>query len=199
MQRTVHENTGAEHGLYTDHVAGTAGVLGWLPSRPDTTGRLISNPVNVCPSILISPGISDAKNVEEQRFDRYNHIQRSQEMGNWLNVTILFSVYEPGIRLPGFFDTDASRQNVDPDKIIEGTEEGLFTLFDWMDDFKDALLGAKTIPGTDMVLDERSLTYSPYCDSNYIVDKRPIFYGFIGAKFYGYAHENHNQMINKFL
>lgn len=172
--------------------------LGWQPSRPDETGKLCANPMSVCPGILIAPGAGNVKNVEEHRFDTYKNVHRPQELGQWLNVSVLFSVYEPGIRLPGFAE-NAELGYLDMDKIMEGTEEGLFTLLDWMDDFKDALVAEKFIPGSDLFVDEMSLTYSPYTENGYIVDKRPLYYGFINAKFQCYAENKANRSIDEFL
>lgn len=167
--------------------------LGWTPTRPDSTGLLTADPLNVCPGILIVPERANVKDIADKRFDRYNNIQRSREMGQWLNVSVLFSVYEPGIRLPGF----AEKPSVD--KLVEGTEQGLFTLLNWMDDFKDRLLGEMTIPGTDLVLDESQFTYSPYEDNGMIIDKRPIYYGFVNVSFYCYAQAKPNRKIDQYL
>ena len=168
--------------------------LGWYPRRPDQTGSYQQEANNVCPGILVMPSSGYIKNTEEKRFDRYNGVHRPQEMGQTFAVSILFSVYEPGIRLPGF--TDNRR---DMTLIREGTEEGLFTLTDWMDDCIRKLLGDKYIPNTDLCLNEAETTYSLYTDQNYVVDRRPIFYGFINAVFGCYADEGLNSSVQKFL
>lgn len=160
--------------------------LGWHPTRLDKTGAMMVNPMSICPGILICPGIGNAKYVEPQRFDRYAGINRAQELGQWLSVNVMFAVYEPGIRLPGFTKSAASGA-LDIKLIQEGTEEGLLTLTDWMDDFMDALIAEKTIPGCDLCVDEASIEYMPLLEGNYIADKRPLYYGFIAAKFQGYS------------
>lgn len=170
--------------------------LAWLPARYDTSGRIqLDGGFNVCPGILIMPKSSHAKYVEEQRFDRYNHISRPQEMGQQLSVDMLFSVYEPGVRLPGFGEGG----KVDMDLLSEGTEEGLFTLTNWMDDLMEKLLGQKFIPGTDLFVNQSTMVYSLYTDQNYVVDKRPIYYGFVTLDFYGYAEEGTNRNIDQYL
>ena len=161
--------------------------LGWQPARPDETGVLQIDPLNVCPGILISPTVGNVKYIESKRFDRYNDIHRTKAMGQWLNVSVMFSVYEPGTRLPGFIDAAENEGMLDLTKLVDGTEEGLFTLYGWMDDFKDALIATQTIPGSDLFLDDIQMTYGPLMDQNYIVDKRPIYYGFINANFCCYA------------
>ena len=108
--------------------------LAWQPTRPDETGTLRIDPINVCPGILIMPRLSNAKYVEEKRFDRYNNVHRPQELGQTLAVDILFSVYEPGIRLPGFIDSAESENGLDMSLFVEGTEQGLFTKTAWMVD-----------------------------------------------------------------
>lgn len=173
--------------------------LGWQPTRPDVSGVLRIDPMNVCPGILIAPSIANVKCVEEKRFDRYNNVHRPQELGQWLNVSILFSVYEPGIRLPGFVESASSKTGLDMSKFVDGTEEGLLTLMDWIDDFNNALIAAKFIPESDLFLDEVSLTYSPYTEGGFIVDKRPLYYGFVNAKFQCYSEGKNNSAINDYL
>ena len=125
--------------------------LGWAPTRPDQTGVVPADPSAVCPGILIMPSTSRAKYVEEKRFDRFSSVHRVQELGQELSVSMLFSVYEPGVRLPGFVTMDAGgRKSIDMTKIMEGTENGLFTLTNWMDDCVQRLLGQKFIPHTDL-------------------------------------------------
>lgn len=173
--------------------------LSWWPTRPDSTGLLAQDPQSVAPGIVIAPSAAYSKYVEERRFDRYNNIHRLQEMGQWLNVSILFSVYEPGVRLPGFVQSADDPEGLDMSKLKEGTEEGLMTLMNWMDDCTSALLADRFIPHSDLILDEMNLTYSPFMDQNYVVDKRPLYYGFVNAKFMCYADDRNNSAINDYL
>lgn len=173
--------------------------LGWQPARPDTTGLSEPDPINVCPGILVMPMTAHAKYVEEQHFDRYKNVHRPQEMGSGLNVQILFSVYEPGVRLPGFIDSGDDPDGLDMTLIKEGTEEGLFTLMNWMDDCTTALLADKFIPGTDLFLIEADLNYGLYSDQSFVVDKRPIYYGIVQAYFNGYSEDKDTPQIDKYL
>lgn len=173
--------------------------LGWWPKRRDETGAWTVTPYNVCPGILISPGSGHAQADEEKRFDRYNNIRRPKELGQTLLVTVLFSVYEPGTRLPGFTASAKSEDGMDMSLITEGTEEGLFALTDWMDEFKDKLLAQKEIPGCDLIVDEATIEYSPYMDSEYIVDKRDCYYGFVTVKFNCYSQQQINNDIEDLL
>lgn len=174
--------------------------LGWAPARKDTTGFLIEDPSSVSPGIIVMPKQAYAKYMEEKRFDRYNNVHRPSLMGSHLSVDILFSVYEPGTRLPGFIDSAGDRgQGLDMSLIMEGTEQGLMTLVDWMDDCKEALLRDKLIPGTDLSVEEESITYSLYTDQSYVVDRRPIYYGFVSAVFNGYADQGANPSTNQLL
>lgn len=152
---------------------------------------------SVCPSIVLMPALSDGKLMEEKRFDSYD-AKRPQELGQTLAISVLFSVYEPGIRLPGFVESASSGKGMDMSLLLEGTEEGLFTLTDWMDDCRELLLGAKSIPGTDLFLQEDSIRYSLYTDQSYVVDKRPIFYGFTSLTFYCHANER-SSSIDEYL
>lgn len=173
--------------------------LGWAPSRLNE-GEFVTDVGTICPGILIMPNQSYVKYTEEKRFDRYNNIHRPQEMGQHLSVSILFSVYEPGTRLPGFIDSAGENgEGMDMSLILEATEQGLMTLLNWMDDYKIALLEQKKIPKTDLYVEEDSITYGMYTDQNYVVDKRPIYYGFINVSFMCYADEGQNPDFEKYL
>ncbi len=173
--------------------------LGWAPSRL-SKGEFVTEAGTVCPGILIMPNQAYVKYTEEKRFDRYNNIHRPQEMGQHLSVSILFSVYEPGTRLPGFIDSAGENgEGMDMSLILEGTEQGLMTLMNWMDDFKIKLLEQKHIPNTDLYVEEDTITYSMYTDQNYVVDKRPIYYGFVNASFMCYVEEGQNPDFEKYL
>lgn len=167
--------------------------IGWPPTRADETGNIITDPVNVCPGISIMPRQRHGKYVEEKRFDRYNDVHRSQELGSQFPVDMLFSVYEPGIRLPGFIETGEMKL------LEEGTETGILTLYDWMDDCVEKLLGTRMIPGTDLFVIAESVTSSMYTDQSFIVDRRPVYYGFVTVTFNGYANEQNNDEIRKLL
>lgn len=174
--------------------------IGWAPMRKDETGFVVDDPVSVCPGIIVMPNQSYAKYMEEKRFDRYNNVHRPPLMGSHLGVSILFSVYEPGIRLPGFVDSAGEHgEGLDMTKLIEGTEQGLMTLLDWMDDCKEGLLRDKIIPRTDLFVEEETMTYSLYTDQQYVVDRRPIYYGFVNVSFGGYADEGANPSTNQYL
>lgn len=172
----------------TDFTRGEPRVfLAYQPMKPDEPGKADrSDPYSVCPAITIMPIVAPARYVQEKRFDRYQKVHRPQEMGQSLTVQILFSVYEPGIRYPGFADGMDAKQP-DMSLLKDGTEAGVQTLFDWMDDCIELLLRERTVPGTDLVLEDDSLTYSLYTDQAYVVDRRPLYYGFVNAEFKGYA------------
>lgn len=172
--------------------------LAWQPQRPDQSGYMQMDPVAVVPSITIMPTSSRARYIEEKRWDRALGIRRNAEMGQGLSLQILFSVYEPGVRLPGFADS-VERNELDVGRIMEGTEQGLFTLLNWIDDAMEAILGLKGVPGTDLFVDPESVYYSLYTDESYIVDKRPVYYGFVNVTFYGHANEDINEEVLKLL
>ncbi len=173
--------------------------LGWAPSRLNE-GQYQTMAESVCPGLIVLPKRAFTKYTEEKRFDRYNNIHRPQEMGQHLSVDILFSVYEPGTRLPGFIDSmDEKGRGADMSLLLEATEQGLFTLMNWMDDVQEKFLGQKMIPHTDLAVEEDSITYSLYTDQNYVVDKRPIYYGFVSIDFLCYANEQANNEYEKYL
>lgn len=172
--------------------------LAFPPARPDTSdiaGDI--DPLNVAPGIIIAPDPGTIKYMEEQRFDRYNNVHWPKSMGQSLPLQVLFFVYEDGVRLPGFVES-AKSGPYGMNLITEGTEEGLFTLYNWMDDFKDALLSQKVIPDTDMVLNESEGRYGMYQDQRYVSDRRPIFIGIVPVTFQCFA-EEYNEEINRLL
>ena len=176
--------------------------LAWAPARMDSSGQLREDPASVVPGIIVMPNQSYVKYMEEKRFDRYNNVHRPPELGQHLSVSILFCVYEPGVRLPGFIDSAGEKgQGLDMSLLMEGTEAGLLTLTDWMDDCMEGLLRDHCIPGTDLFLDENenTMTYSLYTDQQYVVDRRPIYYGFINVDFKCYANEGTNSIVNNLL
>lgn len=169
--------------------------LGFYPTRPDESYGAEEDALNTAPSILIMPCGGYVKNMEEQRFDRYNNIHRPKQMGQSLTVQVLFTVYEDGIRLPGFVD-GAETGEYDMTLIREGTENGLMTLLNWMDDFDDLLLSAKFIPGTDLSLIEQEMKYETYSDQKYIKDDRPLYQGVSTVTFKCYAEEYNPEIEN---
>lgn len=174
--------------------------LAWAPARMDKAGNLKEIPLSTVPGILIMPNQTYAKYMEEKRFDRYNNVHRPQEMGQHLAVSILFSVYEPGVRLPGFVDSVGEKgAGLDTSLILEGTEQGLFTLMNWMDDCMEKLLGQKMISKTDLFVQEDTVTYSLFTDQSYVVDRRPIYYGFVNVVFGCHVNEGYNPDIEKLL
>lgn len=173
--------------------------LGFAPSRPDLTMIAEADPTNCAPSIIILPASAFAKNMEEQRFDRYSGIKRPKEMGQQFAAHVIFTVYEDGVKMPGFIETYEKTGALDMTLIREGTEEGLFTLLNWMDDFIEALLGAKSIPGTDLIVNEADTVYGLRSDQRYIMDKRPLYYGQIDVLFNCHADEVPNQEYKNLL
>lgn len=172
--------------------------LSFQPMRPDET--VISgdiDPLNVAPGIIIAPNFGYWKYMEEQRFDRYNNVHRPKEMGQSMSCQVLFFVYEDGVRLPGFIESARSGA-YDMSLITEGSQEGFLTLMNWMDDFRDALLSQKSIPGTDMFLNEPQAASAPYADQKFIADRRPAYIGITSITFQCHADE-YNEEITRLL
>ena len=174
--------------------------IAFTPTRHDSSDMTYNgdvDPLNVAPGILIAPTFGYVKYMEEQRFDRYNNVHRPKEMGQSLCAQVLFFVYEDGVRLPGFVESAESGE-YDMSLIREGTQEGLETLLNWMDDFRDALLSAKSIPGTDMFLNEAECQWGLYSDQKFVADRRPAFIGMVTVVFQCHADE-YNEEINNLL
>lgn len=172
--------------------------LAYSPMRPDEsnfTGEI--DPLNVTPGIIIAPTFGNLKYMEEQRFDRYNNVHRPKEMGQSLSAQVLFFVYEDGVRLPGFIES-ANSGAYDMTLMAEGTQEGVETLLNWMDDFRDALLSQKSIPDTDLILNESEAQYGLYSDQKFVADRRPAYIGMVTVTFQCHADE-YNKEINRLL
>lgn len=170
--------------------------LGFYPTRPDLSQYANAEALNTAPSILLMPGGGEWKNQEEQRFDRYNNVHRPKSMGQSLVIQAIFTVYEDGVRLPGFIDNPD--EELDMSLLREGTDEGLMTLMNWMDDYNDLLLDNKFIPGTDMFVNESSMDYQMYTDQKYINDTRPLYHGICTVTFQCHADE-YNEKIQSLL
>lgn len=171
--------------------------LAFPPTRPDLSLLDETDPLNVAPGIVIAPTPGYLKYMEEQRFDRYDGVHRPKEMGQTFGAQVIFFVYEDGVRLPGFVES-AQAGAYDKSKIREGTEDGLECLLNWMDDFKDALLSAKTIPKTDLILNEAECQYGLYSDQKFVADRRPVQIGVVNIVFQCHADE-YNEEIMKLL
>lgn len=174
--------------------------IGWAPSRSNDKGLFLTGENIVCPAITIMPRSAYAKYTEGKRFDYANGVVRPMDMAQHLAVDMLFSVYEPGTRQPGFVQSGKDTgEGLDATLLADGTEQGLFTLTNWMDDAMEKLLERKMIPGTDLYMEEETMTYSLYYDQSYIVDKRPIYYGFVSLSFMCYVEEGQNPEVEKYL
>ena len=161
--------------------------IGYAPTRPDISIYSETDPLTAAPGIILAPVSGDVHYMEEKRFDRYNDVHRSKDMGQSLIVQAVFMVFEDGVRLPGFIDALERGEEFPMELLREGTEEGLFTLTNWMDDYKDALLSAGSIPGTDLVVNDEAFDYGWYSDQKFISDRRPVFIGMVTVKFQCYA------------
>ena len=151
--------------------------IAYTPKRLDETGDLEVQLRSMAPCIVIMPTASYVEYMMPKRFDQYNGIHRPREYGQQLNVQVLFAVYEDDLRLPGFVDKYEQTREFDLTLLREGTQEGLQTLLDWMDEYREALLVQECIPGCDLILDRENFVYGMRSDQKYISDNRPLYYG----------------------
>lgn len=170
--------------------------VGYFPTLLDSAGMAYLNAMNVVPSILLMPSVTYAENNEEQRFDRYSNVHSPKKAGHMLSLQALFSIYEDGVRLPGFIDSAEDYDGYDFDKIVDGSREGVGLLFNWMEEFSEQLLGVEYIPNTDMCVIHNSLRYRMISDQHYINDKRPIYYGLVEVDFQCLTSESQSQNKN---
>lgn len=168
--------------------------LGWYPARPDQTQLMPEIDGAVCPSILVMPNPAKARSTEEKSNDRYSGVNRAKDWSQTLAVSILFCVYEPGARLQGFAESKG-----DVTLLTEGTEDGLFTLYNWMDDCVQLLLSQKIVPGTDLSVSDESVGTGLYMENGFVSDRRPLYFGFVNVDFLCYAGAGVNQTIKQLL
>ncbi len=154
----------------------------------------------VAPSILICQGLGRIKFTEEEKYDQYRSISRPQELGQSLPVTLIFSVYDQGTRLPGFIP-QLREGNFDEDLIVEGTQAGMETLNRWMDEAMRKLIGQGHVPGTDLFLNRKieDGCYGPLQEAHYVKDMRPSYIGLIQAEYNCYAEEEPSEEILRCL
>jgi len=165
------------------------------PTRKDISDLARDIPPSAVPSIVVMPAASFASNIKEGMFDLRHEIKRSYEMGQQLVLQNVFSVWEDGIRQPGFLQKLEDTGEMDMSLVADGTEDAALTLMNWMDDYMYLMLGTQTIPGTDMMLEKTTMTYSLYTDQQYLNDKRPVYYGYVNATFYCHADAKPNRDI----
>lgn len=171
--------------------------LGWFPGRGPRTEDW-EEASNEAPGILIAPGTTCGQKVEGRRFDENSRVRRPPELGQTVQISMMFCIYEPGVRKAGFEEM-AEAEKLDISRIDDGTREGLLTLTDWVDEAARLLLDTRCIPGSDLILQEETLTYGLYQDVGYIVDRRPFYYGFLNATFNGYAGEGPDAGVAELL
>ena len=159
--------------------------IAYTPKRYDESNamELIERLESAAPSIIIMPTASHVKYVEPQRFDQYKGIHRPKEMGQELNVQVLFTLYEDGVRLPGFIEKYERTGEFDISLVREGTQEGLQALLDWMDEFKDAMLVQQIVPNSDLILSEDDFNWGMRTNQNSIADDRPLYFGLFNIGF----------------
>ena len=143
--------------------------LGWFPGRGPRTEDW-EEATNEAPGILIAPGTTCGKKVEVRRFDENSRVRRPPELGQTVQISMMFCIYEPGVRKAGC------------EEMAEAEEQD-----------------TRCIPGSDLILQEENLTYGLYQDVGYIVDRRPFYYGFLNATFNAYAGEEPDAGVAELL
>ena len=69
--------------------------LGWFPGRGPRTEDWEEAP-NEAPGILIAPGTTCGQKVEVRRFDENSRVRRPPELGQTVQISMMFCIYEPG-------------------------------------------------------------------------------------------------------
>lgn len=163
--------------------------VGYYPIKQETQ----EVPRCAIPSILIMMAPGHAYMDQEERLDRYGGIKRSEDLGQVLALQLLFTCYEPENR---GVDFGVSGRISDLD---EYTEEGFYQLTGWMDELQSALMGAESIPGSDLMVWKNSVQPSPVLENGYLIDKRPIYRGVVNCKFRCYVNRALNENLRNLL
>lgn len=162
---------------------------GFQPRRRGREQEMFS----VAPSITIMLAPSQAMRDREKRFDKYSGIHRANELGATMALQFLFTVYEPGDRNEDFAQTGSY------DDIEEPGAMGYYLLLDWMDELRELLMGVGTIPKTDLAVNTGEVYYAPFMSENTVVDRRPVYNGFVTAEFNTYVGGAPNERVRDLL
>ena len=153
-----------------------------------------SDPYSVAPSILVMCGGGDGAGETSEYLDSRRHVNRPDEMGETLEFQLIHAIYEPGNRTGA--KTGDPHMALDVDDAVD---EGTLVLMDWMDDTKAALLGADSIPGTDLVVKRKTVRWEPLKENGAVADRRPVYLGVVAVTFETHTREDMNEDIQTLL
>lgn len=154
-------------------------------------------PYSVAPSILVMCGGGDGAGETSEYLDSRHKVHRPDDIAETLEFQLIHAIYEPGTRTGQKTDgRDEPHAALD---ICDEMDEGTLALMDWMDDTKAALLGADSIPGTDLVVKRRSVRWEPLKENGAVSDRRPVYLGVVAVTFETHTREEVNEEIRGLL
>lgn len=153
---------------------------------------------NVAPCILILPAGGLAEGDTSQYLDSRSGISRPKDMGATLQVQIVHVSYDPGERT-GIRKDDGRADPKQALIINEDADEGMLALIDWMDDTMAALVGAKSITGSDLTIKEDTVGFEPFKENGALADRRPYYLGHVTVEFASVTHRTNNEEIEALL
>lgn len=150
-----------------------------------------SDPYNVSPSILVMFAGGNGSGETMKYMDNRNSVKRPKEIAQTLEVQLIHSVYEP-IKRP------VSKGNTDM-PFSECIDEGSLVLQDWMEQTMAHLIGADSIPGTDLFIQPETVRWEPLKEDGAVADRRPIYLGVVTVTFETETRQDDNAAIRALL
>ena len=152
---------------------------------------------SVTPSILVMCGGGDGAGETSEYLDSRQHINRPDEVGETLEFQLVHAIYEPGTRTGKMTgERETPHESMEWNDLCD---EGSMVLVDWMDDTKAALLGADSIPGTDLIIRRKSVRWEPLKENGAVADRRPFYMGVVAVTCETQTREDNNRTIQALL
>lgn len=155
-------------------------------------------PFNIAPGLLLLVGGGLAAGDTSKYLDNRNGISRPEDVGAALQLQIVHVMYEPGERT-GIRKEDGRADPKEALVINEEADEGMLKLIDWMEDTMSALIGAESIPGTDLIVKKDTVGFEPFKENGGLADRRPFYLGHVVVEFAALTHGDDNELISKLL
>lgn len=154
--------------------------------------------INVAPGLLLLAGGGYGASDTSEYLDNRSGIDRSKDMGATLSMQFVHVIYDPGERT-GIRKEDGRADPKQALIIDENADNGALTVIDWMDDTMAALIGAKSIPGTDLIVNEKTVRFNPLTENGAIADRRPFYLGIVTVDFNSVTRGDNNNEIEAIL
>lgn len=149
------------------------------------------DPYKVSPSILVMFAGGNGCGETMKYMDNRNSIKRPREIAQTLEVQLIHAVFEP-IQM-------RVKTGVTETPWDECIDEGSMVLQDWMEQTMAHLIGADTIPGTDLFVQPESVRWEPLKEDGAVADRRPAYLGVVTVTFETETRQDDNEAIRALL